>query len=288
MSGTKNIGNNRRAKRIGSNNCDTSPSLVTATEDWEQLNQHPPASTTEDWEQLIQHPPTALNRGYATPHRTTREELQQRNISWLTWNHWLNMLCRCSNMLNMMHLAAIEIGTQEESSATLLVPNDDGKRRKSTEIGYGEQWQQISTSYPCAKEQSYKPEFSAFTLTTHSNQNDSVSKVPANKNQNDAASVKQISAPTIGTNNARQNRSTQSVDICSRNLAANRSLNALRTSLALDPKWCRLHLSNDVASLPRYNRSHICYHSLTRVDIRFTTNLISSPIETNEPGKDVV
>ncbi|KZV55628.1 hypothetical protein F511_33517 [Dorcoceras hygrometricum] len=57
---------------------------VTATEDWEQLNQHPPATATEDWEQLNQHPAAALNRGYATPHRTTREELQQRNISWLT------------------------------------------------------------------------------------------------------------------------------------------------------------------------------------------------------------
>ncbi|KZV25275.1 3-phosphoinositide-dependent protein kinase-1 [Dorcoceras hygrometricum] len=56
----------------------------TATEDWEQLNQHPPAAATEDWEQLNQHPPAALNRGYATPHRTTREELQQSNISWLT------------------------------------------------------------------------------------------------------------------------------------------------------------------------------------------------------------
>ncbi|KZV57267.1 Chromosome condensation regulator-like protein [Dorcoceras hygrometricum] len=55
-----------------------------ATEDWEQLNQHPPAAATEDWEQLNQHPPAALNRGYATPHRTTREELQQSNISWLT------------------------------------------------------------------------------------------------------------------------------------------------------------------------------------------------------------
>ncbi|KZV18383.1 3-phosphoinositide-dependent protein kinase 2-like [Dorcoceras hygrometricum] len=121
MSGTKNIGNNRRAKRIGSNNCDTSLSLgsypiapngkellivaparkpsarshgissghnhpptsiqVTATEDWEQLNQHPPAAATEDWEQLNQHPPAALNRGYETPHRTTREKLQQSNIS---------------------------------------------------------------------------------------------------------------------------------------------------------------------------------------------------------------
>ncbi|KZV21379.1 hypothetical protein F511_23970 [Dorcoceras hygrometricum] len=35
-----------------------------------------------------------------------------------------------------------------------------------------------------------------------------------------------------GTNNAQQNRSTQSVDICSRILAANRSLNALLTSCA--------------------------------------------------------
>ncbi|KZV15741.1 hypothetical protein F511_08937 [Dorcoceras hygrometricum] len=49
---------------------------VTATEDWEQLNQHPPAAATEDWEQLNQHPPAALNCGYATPHRTTREELK--------------------------------------------------------------------------------------------------------------------------------------------------------------------------------------------------------------------
>ncbi|KZV34180.1 hypothetical protein F511_40544 [Dorcoceras hygrometricum] len=57
---------------------------VTATEDWEQINQHPPAAATEDWEQLNQHPPAALNRGYATPHRTTREKLQQSNISWLT------------------------------------------------------------------------------------------------------------------------------------------------------------------------------------------------------------
>ncbi|KZV40250.1 auxin-responsive family protein [Dorcoceras hygrometricum] len=124
MSGTKNIGNNRKAKRIGNDNCDTSPSFgsypiapsgnrvahrrtcagdtrqvarnfkrtnhpptsiqVTATEDWEQFNQHPPAAATEDWEQLNQHPPAALNRGYATPHSTTREELQQSNISWLT------------------------------------------------------------------------------------------------------------------------------------------------------------------------------------------------------------
>ncbi|KZV22385.1 hypothetical protein F511_18532 [Dorcoceras hygrometricum] len=57
---------------------------VTATEDWEKLNQHPPAAATEDWEQLNQHPPAAPNRGYATPHRTTKEELQQGNISWLT------------------------------------------------------------------------------------------------------------------------------------------------------------------------------------------------------------
>ncbi|KZV28483.1 hypothetical protein F511_39694 [Dorcoceras hygrometricum] len=58
--------------------------LAAATEDWEQLNLHPPAAATEDWEQLNPHPPAALNRGYATPHRTTKEELQQSNISWLT------------------------------------------------------------------------------------------------------------------------------------------------------------------------------------------------------------
>ncbi|KZV23109.1 hypothetical protein F511_09147 [Dorcoceras hygrometricum] len=125
MSSTKNIGNNRRAKRnrkqqlwhitesrklpdrtqwkiewliiaptrkpparshgisSGLNNPPTSIQ-VTATEDWEQLNQHPQDAATEDWEKLNQHPPAASYRGYETLHRTTKEELQQSNISWLT------------------------------------------------------------------------------------------------------------------------------------------------------------------------------------------------------------
>ncbi|KZV30303.1 putative linoleate 9S-lipoxygenase 5 [Dorcoceras hygrometricum] len=108
MSGTKNIGNNRKAKRTATTTV-THHRVLEATRSHPVENRvahrricvgatrqvaryckwtnHPPTSiqvtATEAYENGSPHPPDALNRGYATPHHTRREELQQSNISWL-------------------------------------------------------------------------------------------------------------------------------------------------------------------------------------------------------------
>ncbi|KZV50857.1 hypothetical protein F511_25455 [Dorcoceras hygrometricum] len=68
---------------------------------------HSPTSmqvtATEGYESVSPHPSAALNRDYATQHRITREGFNRITYHDYQRNHWLNMLCRCSNMLNMMH-----------------------------------------------------------------------------------------------------------------------------------------------------------------------------------------
>ncbi|KZV51172.1 hypothetical protein F511_19722 [Dorcoceras hygrometricum] len=76
---------------------------------------HPPTSiqftATEGYESDSPHPLAALNRDYATQHSITREGSNRVTYHGYQRNHWLNMLCRCSNMLNMMHVRVMPENT---------------------------------------------------------------------------------------------------------------------------------------------------------------------------------